>query len=124
MNRIRGMRLAFGDRTQANWINEMKEPELIADKYGRDDSERYLQRKMPEIMTRKNFNHENLRWQCPLWRFYWRDPSNTLWARYLAKYEDINELEFKSSHDPLKFYENLSLESVNPHQANLFNTNK
>lgn len=153
------MTLEFGNQMQVNWINEMKEPEIIADKYSRDDSQRYYERKFPEIMFRKNFNHEPLRWVCPmcgvenfirgfgyynsggysqfmpiitpriylchnsrcdLKRFYYRDQRNTLWARYVGKFEEINELDFKSSHDPLKFYDDLPLVACDPKQTNLF----
>jgi hypothetical protein len=130
-------------------------PELICDTQSRSGSVSYYERHWPDIMTRKNFNHEPLRWTCLLcgveniirgwcyhknWqcfqpiitpriylchnsscmsrRFYWRDNRNQLFARYLGKYELIDELEFTSAHDPLKFYSDLKL--IDPKQITLF----
>jgi rubredoxin len=55
------------------------------------------------IMTPRIYQCKNN--QCNLKRFYWRDHKNTLFARYLGKYEDIDELAFTSRHDPLKYYQ-------------------
>lgn len=147
------MNLIFGDQTQVNYFESMKEPEVIADRFSRADSARYEERKWPEIMFRKNFSYEQLRWTCPhcgvenyirpwpyneespiitprvylchnsrchVKRFYWRDHRNTLWARYIGKFEEINELDFKSNHDPLKFYSDLPEHPVDPKQTTLF----
>lgn len=127
-------------------IEKLIEPEIICTQYDRDRSEDYMERKMPEIMTRKNFNFEPVRWTCPgcgmdnnvsvhcysklpyqpivtpriyrchnsrcqVRRFYYRDSKNQLWAQFIGKYDLIDELEFKSRFDPIKFYANLDAQS-------------
>ena len=70
----------------------------------------------PIITPRISFCHNS---KCGGRRFYWRNSRNELFARYLGKYEDINELDFRCEHDPMKFYLEL-LTRPAPNQTNLF----
>lgn len=123
------------------------EAEFLADRYTRANSQRYHDNHMPEIMFRKNFNFEPVKWTCPRCgvdntvsvhtystlnyqpiitprvyrchnsscqqrRLYYRDKiENSLYARYIGKYEDVDELKFQSPFDPIKFYANLKPQS-------------
>ncbi len=131
-----------------NLIEVFKETTVVSDKYERSNSERYYDRKLPDIKSWKIFRFEENRWKCPscgyentirptmgqfghiitpriyscrchVKRFYWRDEKNNLLARYISKYEIIDELEFISRFDPIKFYANLKAETIH-NQTTLF----
>lgn len=70
----------------------------------------------PIITPRVYYCHNS---QCNVRRFYWRDSINQLFARFLGKYESIDELEFTSAHDPMKFYANLK-PFIDPNQISMF----
>lgn len=69
------------------------------------------------IITPRIYSCHNSR--CIVRRFYWRQDDNDLYARYVGKYEEINELDFTSPFDPIKFYANLK-PFVDPKQTQLF----
>lgn len=77
----------------------------------------YQKTDFKSIITPRIYACHNSR--CPARRFYWRDGVNTLWARFLGKYEVIDELEFVSNHDPLKFYSDLK-PNIDPKQISMF----
>lgn len=88
-------------------------PLCSVDNYVRVDNYQTLP---PIITPRVYFCHNS---QCELRRFYWRDSNNVLFARYLGKYECIDELEFASAHDPWKFYDKLK-PFTDPKQISMF----
>lgn len=136
------MKAEFGNLEQMKLIEHLKETEIVTDNDSRRGSRNYYDRNFPDILYRRNFNAENLKWTCPLCnvdnfvrvhiystefyqpvitprvyfchnsrchmrRFYWRDEKNTLLARFVSKGEGLNELDFISRFDPIKFYANL-----------------
>jgi hypothetical protein len=69
----------------------------------------------PIITPRVYYCHNS---KCHVRRFYWRDAANQLFAQFLGKYDSIDELEFTSAHDPMKFY--IGLKPFIPNQTTMF----
>jgi len=143
MNQIEGKRLNFGDNNQIEFLTVSRETETVTDRTDRQmkrdpeplrwtcpacgldsfargylyaPSQRAWCDYLP-IITPRIYRCHNSR--CGLRRFYWRDGKNNLLARFLSKYELIDELEFTSNYDPLKFYLNLK-PATDPNQTSLF----
>lgn len=128
---------------------DLLESEIIADNYSRDNvkrknADREIKRWFPDernkwecpacgvmntmrlhlrdydtllVITPRIYPCHNHR--CHMRRFYWRNGLNQLLARYLSKYESVDELSFTSKFDPVKFYANLKPDH-NPNQLKMF----
>ena len=71
----------------------------------------------PIITPRIFICHHN---SCGMRRFYRREGTK-LYARFVGKYEDVDELAFTSEQDPLKFYKHLTRPASSSGQIKLFN---